>query len=76
MKIVFSAAAKAGLRKIALYIARDNNARAISFVRELRTKAMDIAKMPRAVPLIPRYEHQGIRQRPYGKLPLFLSHRG
>jgi plasmid stabilization system protein ParE len=71
MKIVFSAAAKAGLREIAFYIARDNSARAISFVRELRTKARDIAKMPRAFPLIPRYEHHGIRQRPYGNYLIF-----
>jgi plasmid stabilization system protein ParE len=66
MKVVLSAKAKASLQEIARYIARDNLPRALSFVAELRDKAMDIGNMPRAFPLVPRYEHHGIRRRPVG----------
>ncbi len=71
MRVAFSAQAKAELREIALFIARDNKARAISFVRELREKAGDVGKMPRAFPLVPRYEHHGIRRRPHGHYLIF-----
>src|SRR5208283_1302941 len=63
MKVVFSELARAGLRDIALFIARDNKSRARSFVRELQAKARDIASSPHAFPLIPRYEHLGLRRR-------------
>jgi plasmid stabilization system protein ParE len=71
MKIVFSAQAKAALREIALYIARDNKRRAISFVAELRQKALGIGDMPHAFPLVPRYEHHGIRRRPFRNYLIF-----
>jgi plasmid stabilization system protein ParE len=71
MKIVFAKDAKAGLREIALFIARDNQARAISFVQELREKARSVVDTPRAFPLVPRYEHLGIRRRSYGKYLIF-----
>lgn len=71
MKIVFSALAKAGLRDIALFIARDNKARAISFVRMLETKAREIADAPLSFPLVPRYERYGIRRRPYRDYLIF-----
>jgi plasmid stabilization system protein ParE len=65
MRVVLSGEAKADLREIGLFIARDNKTRARSFVRELQAKAHDAANMPRVFPLIPRYEHYGIRRRPY-----------
>jgi len=71
MKVVFSAQAKAGLREVALYIARDNKPRALSFVAELREKALQIGHMPHAFPLVPRYEHHGIRRRPFGNYLIF-----
>ncbi len=71
MRVVFSQQAKDGLREIALFIARDNKARALSFVGELRAKAQDIGSMPRAFPLVPRYEHHGIRRRPHGNYLIF-----
>ncbi len=71
MRVVFSEQAKAGLREIALYIARDNKARAQTFVRELRAKAQDIGTMPRAFPLVPRYEHYAIRRRPFRDYLIF-----
>jgi plasmid stabilization system protein ParE len=71
MRVVFSQQAKDGLREIALHIARDNKARAQLFVRELRAKAQDIGRMPRAFPLVPRYEDHGIRRRPHGNYLIF-----
>jgi plasmid stabilization system protein ParE len=71
MKVIFSAQAKAGLREVGLFIAQDNKVRAISFVRELRTKAMAIGKMPRAYPMVPRFERYGIRRRPHGNYLIF-----
>jgi toxin ParE1/3/4 len=71
MKVVLSRTAQANLREIALYIARHNKDRAISFVQELRAKAQDIGRIPRAFPLVPRYEHHGIRRRPFGACLIF-----
>ncbi len=65
MRVSFSEQAKAGLRGIALFTARDNKARALSFVRELRSAAANIGDMPRAYPLIPRYERHAIRRCPF-----------
>ncbi len=71
MKIVFSPQAKAALREIGLHIARDNKPRARSFVAELREKARQISDMPYAFPLVARYEHHGIRRRPFGNYLIF-----
>ncbi len=68
---VFSAEAKAGLREIALFIAGGNNERALSFVRVLRARAQQLGDTPRAFPLVPRCEHQGIRRRPFGDYLIF-----
>ena len=65
MKVVFSDEAIAGLRAIALYIARDNKRRALSFVQELRAAALALGDNPNAYTLIPRYEAYGHRRRPY-----------
>lgn len=71
MRVVFSGEAHAGLREIARYIARDDKVRAISFVRELRAKALQIGDMPQSFPLVPRYEHCGIRRRPFRNYLIF-----
>jgi plasmid stabilization system protein ParE len=71
VKVVLSDEAKADLREIALFIARDNKTRARSFVRELRAKAHDVGDMPLAWPLIPRYAHHGIRRRPFRDYLIF-----
>jgi toxin ParE1/3/4 len=65
MKVVFSDAARACLRSIALYISRDSKARAVSFVNELREAALDLGEYPLAWPLIPGYETYGHRRKPY-----------
>lgn len=65
MKVMLSTPARRDLEGIGTYIAKDNPARALSFVGELRDMAKRIADMPRASPLVPRYEEHGIRRRSY-----------
>jgi len=65
MKVALSTLAVHDLKNIRKYIEKDNSARAISFVDELRGMAKRIADMPRASPLVPRYEDHGIRRRSY-----------
>ena len=67
MKVRFAAAAERSLEQIADYIAADNPARARSFVRELREKALSVGEMPHAFPLASRFERNGIRRRLHGK---------
>ncbi|MEG8223908.1 type II toxin-antitoxin system RelE/ParE family toxin [Sphingomonas sp. HH69] len=63
MKVALSSRARRDIEGIQNYIGKDNPARAISFVGELRETAKHIGEMPRAFPLVPRYEHYGIRRR-------------
>ncbi|MGE4409749.1 MAG: type II toxin-antitoxin system RelE/ParE family toxin [Sphingobium sp.] len=65
MKVTLSTRARRDLEGIRIYIEKDNPARAISFVGELRDTAKRIGDMPRAFPLVPRYEQHGIRRRSY-----------
>lgn len=63
MKVMLSSRAMRDLERIRTYIEKDNPARAILFINELRDTAKSLADMPRAFPLIPRYEQHGIRRR-------------
>jgi len=65
MEVVFSSRARADLREIAAYIADDNPSRAESFVNDLEQTCIDLANMPRAFPLVPRYRNRGYRRRSY-----------
>lgn len=71
MKVDITRAAEADLEAIADYIARDNPARALSFVCELFERCLDIADMPEAWPIVPRYEHHRIRRRVHGRYLIF-----
>lgn len=73
MKLVITAAAEADLEAIGDYIAQDNPARAVSFIRELERCCQEIAEMPQAWQLVPRYEAQGIRRRVHGRYLIFYS---
>ena len=66
MKVVFTRHAEIMLEEIGDYIARDNPTRALSFIRELRAKALGLADMPLAFPLVPRHAHNGVRRRVHG----------
>ena len=71
MIVEFTAAAEADLEAIGDYIAQDNPARALSFVRELSRSCLELADMPEAWPVIPRYEHHGVRRRVHGRYLIF-----
>lgn len=71
MRVVLSKEARADLTRIGDRIAADNPVRASSFTHELREKARQIGDMPRGFPLVPRYEHAGIRRRPFGNYLIF-----
>lgn len=71
MIVVLTDEAESDLETIAEYIARDSVATALSFVHELREKCRTLTDAPRGYPLVPRYEHLGIRRRPFGNYLIF-----
>lgn len=71
MIVVITAEAEADLEHIADYIAADNPLRAKTFVQELVERCLRLAEMPRGFPLVSRYEHTGVRRRPYGEYLIF-----
>mgnify|MGYP000131946776 FL=1 len=71
MIVVLTDAAMADLTHIGDYIANDNPERAIRFVRELLDRCRRLAEMPKAFPLVPRYEASGVRRYPYGHYLIF-----
>ena len=71
MKVVVTDAAYADLARIGREIAKDNKARAQTFVDELLDRCRSLAATPRAYPLLPHWEDQGIRRRVYGNYLIF-----
>lgn len=71
MKDLITAEAEADLEAIGDYTARDNPLRALSFMGELYQPCLIIADMPQARPVVPRYEHDGIRRRVHGRYLVF-----
>jgi toxin ParE1/3/4 len=71
MIVHLSAEAEYDLETIGDYIARDNPARALSFLQELRSKCLGLADMPERFPLVPRYEATGVRRRGHGDYLIF-----
>jgi len=72
MKCEISPLAESDLEEIGDYIARDNPARAVSFVREIRERCIKIADDPKAAPL--RHElGEGIRMVVFGRYLIFYS---
>jgi toxin ParE1/3/4 len=71
MIVVITEAAEADLEAIGDWIAADNPSRALTFVLELRDRCEALAHAPRAYPLVPRYEHFGVRRRSYRDYLIF-----
>lgn len=71
MIVELTAEAEADLEAIGDYIARDNPVRAASFVRELYLSCLEIAEMPEAWPVVPRFEHHEVRRRVHGQYLIF-----
>jgi toxin ParE1/3/4 len=62
MKVVITNAAKADLVEIGEFIRPHSPIRSITFVDELLDRCGTLADMPRVFPMVPRYEHHGIRR--------------
>lgn len=75
MRVVFAEAADNDLIEIGERIRPDNPARALTFVLELTDQCYTLADMPRRYPLVPRYEHYGIRRCVYGNYLIFYRVR-
>ncbi|OLP52495.1 plasmid stabilization protein [Rhizobium rhizosphaerae] len=71
MIVVITDEAEADLEHIGDHIAANNPRRAETFVQELTERCLRLAEMPRAYPLVPRYEQTGFRRRPYGDYVIF-----
>ncbi|MES5044749.1 type II toxin-antitoxin system RelE/ParE family toxin [Rhizobium nepotum] len=76
MIVVLTDEAKTGLERIGDFIAVDNPLRAETFVGELLDRCLRLAEIPRAFPLVPRYEKTGIRRRPYENYLVFYRIAG
>jgi toxin ParE1/3/4 len=71
MIVVITSAAEADLEAIGDWIGEDNPARALTFVQELRHRCETLIDAPRGYALIPRFEHLGVRRRPYRDYLIF-----
>jgi plasmid stabilization system protein ParE len=71
VKVKISEAAFIELMQIGRAIKIDNPKRAESFVSEIYEKCQSLSSMARAFPLLPRWEEQGIRRRPFGDYLIF-----
>jgi plasmid stabilization system protein ParE len=76
MKVALSPAAEADLDRIGEWIAKDNPARAVTFLVDLRACCERLADAPRGYPLVPRFERVGIRRRAYKNYLIFYVIRG
>ena len=73
MIVVLTAKVEADLEKIGDYIAAHNLARAPRFIQELRAVCQILSETPKAFPLIPRFEGQGVRRRVFGDYLIFYT---
>lgn len=71
MRCYLTPLAAADLERIAEYIATDSPPRASVFIAELRLVIEAIGDVPRAFPLVPRYEARGIRRLVHGRYLVF-----
>jgi toxin ParE1/3/4 len=73
MIVEITAEAERDLETIGDRIARDNPARAVSFIDELRAACLGLADFPKRFPVVPRYEQHGVRHRVHGNYLIFYS---
>jgi plasmid stabilization system protein ParE len=71
VKVVLTRTARTDLAAIGDWISRDSPRRALSFVGELRRRCRALGEHPRAFPLVPGHETDGIRRRVYGDYLIF-----
>ncbi len=75
MKVIFAPAATRELLEIGERIRKENPARAVTFVDEIIDHCYTLAELPRRHPLVPRYEHWGIRRCVHGNYLIFYRVR-
>ncbi len=75
MNVTFSGAARSDLIDIALYIAQDNQARALSFVDELAAHCRRLGQHPGIGSVRPQLG-AGIRVIPHGRYLIFYRQQG
>ena len=68
----FTVTAENDIEQIGDYIASDNPARALSFVREIRARCEGITTTPKGARLVPELG-EGIRRVPYGNYLIFYT---
>ena len=71
MRVRFTPVAQADLAEIRQWIARDNPARALSFVRELRSKALGLSAFPRLCPIVAHTSSGPIHKLTHGRYLLY-----
>jgi toxin ParE1/3/4 len=71
VKLRLTAEALLDLESIGDWIARDNPARAASFIAELEASCQEIASFTEKFLLVPRYENLGIRRKVHGSYLIF-----
>ncbi len=76
MKVVITEAAWSDMLLIGRTIQADNPKRAETFLGELYHRCTTLADMPKAYPVIPRYEKAGIRRRIHGNYLIFYGLAG
>ena len=76
MNVRITASAERDLEEIADHIAKENPARALSFVQELRDVCLSLADGALQFQLVPRYEHLGVRRRVHGRYLVFYRIEG
>lgn len=72
MQCLFSPLAEADLEEIGDYIARDNPARAITFIQEIRELCHNITAVPEGYPLRPELG-ENIRMVPFRRYLIFYT---
>ena len=71
MIVAFTREAERDLEDIGDHIALDDPARAIDFIRELRSKCLGLATMPNRFPLVPYHAAAVVRRCGYGDYLIF-----
>jgi len=71
MKVIFTDTARNDLAAVGDYIRLRNPIRAASFLAQLLDHCESLADMPLRNPVVPRYEHQGIRRSVHANYLIF-----
>ena len=72
MRFRFTVAAERDIEEIGDYIARDNPARAVTFIEALTEKCRRLIEQPAAAPLRPEFGDD-VRMTPFGRYLVFYS---